>query len=101
MPVVRPKILKQKHVVPHFPPPTLMCDFGPERRPPRPKITYTTPLDPQSGDLPRDNQDTIPKPQGSVARPGRSGYTLRIALKWDKKKYTSVQVPFHLYRIYT
>ena len=34
----------------------------------------------------------IPKPDGEVGRPGRGGYSLEQALRWEHKKYSKVKV---------
>ena len=39
-----------------------------------------------------DEDGLIPKPHGEVKRPSRGGYTLELALNWDKKYFHQVQV---------
>ena len=39
-----------------------------------------------------DEDGLIPKPHGEVERPSRGGYTLELALNWDKKYFRQVQV---------
>ena len=41
---------------------------------------------------PSNNEDTIPKPQGHVGKPGNGGYSLQTVLKWDEADYKAVQV---------
>lgn len=43
-------------------------------------------------DLESDDSPLIPKPEGEAGRPGRGGYNLEEALKWDHKKYLKVKV---------
>ena len=39
-----------------------------------------------------DEDGLIPKPHGEVERPSHGGYTLELALNWDKKYFHQVQV---------
>jgi len=43
-------------------------------------------------DLESDDSHLIPKPEGEAGRPGRGGYNLEEALKWEHKKYLKVKV---------
>jgi hypothetical protein len=39
-----------------------------------------------------EGNNKIPKPPGEAGRPGRGGYTLRVALRWNTKDYKKLQV---------
>jgi hypothetical protein len=39
-----------------------------------------------------DDSHLIAKPDGEAGRPGRGGYNLEVALKWEHKKYLKVKV---------
>jgi len=41
-----------------------------------------------------DSDLLIPKPDGEAGRPGRGGYNLEEALRWDHKKYLRVKVRY-------
>ncbi len=43
-----------------------------------------------------DCDDKLPKPEGEVGRPGRGGYNLQKALKWDSTTFDKVKVGVHL-----
>ena len=43
-------------------------------------------------DTDSDTSQLIPKPDGEAGRPGRGGYNLEEALKWEHKKYLRVKV---------
>ena len=95
MPPTRAKSSEGRRFVPFFPPPTLLCDFGPELRLPRTQLNYLKtfkPDGPDSGVISQSPDVLIRKPPGSVARPGRDGYSLRAFLNWDRATYNAVQV---------
>ena len=43
-----------------------------------------------------DASQLIPKPDGEAGRPGRGGYNLEEALKWEHKKYLRVKVRYNI-----
>ena len=43
-----------------------------------------------------DASQLIPKPDGEAGRPGRGGYNLEEALKWEHKKYLRVKVRYYI-----
>lgn len=66
----------------------------PEESPPRAHTTLRTTYASEEHD--RESviaiQGIILKPHGELGRPGRGGYSLRMALAWDIKTYKKVQV---------
>ncbi|KAK7434819.1 hypothetical protein VKT23_020006 [Stygiomarasmius scandens] len=44
-----------------------------------------------------ESTDLIPKPNGELGRPGRGGYSLKKALKWDDKLYNNAKARYWLY----
>lgn len=114
MPCVRLDRRSHRRFLPHLPPGSLRCEFGPELVPPLPHAMMSefpkteselpcgspTPLPPPV--IPTAfPQRLIPKPPGEVSRVGRGGYTLKEVLEgkhgWNSGLYDQIRVfPTHL-----
>lgn len=110
MPCVRSNLSQQRRFLPHFPPGSMRCRFGPELVSPLPHAMMhvfpmsendpicgssasppPSPLTPITSSLP-----LIPKPPGEVSRVGRGGYTLKNVLEqehgWENGLYNKIRV---------
>jgi hypothetical protein len=81
-----------------LPPSFMRMVFPPiDRRAPEKDLFTLVPNSPFSDDKMSMGGRGISKPVGEAGRPGRGGYNLQTALKWESAFFKQVQVRTHFY----